>query len=173
MSCYYVNTLKAKFGRKISSEEANEQFDAIEDSMACLEALVDDSTSKDEENHNYGSIDVETLLDPAFGNLQFLTVEGDVPIGFLTPQDEDAKVIYLLISNGGSGTFTFTNGAVWTTNSNGEIDGVPWDSEGMGGDYGAVVICIHDGIGWVYMVFARNSIDFTATADVVDLYNWR
>ena len=174
MSCYYVNTLKAKFGRKITSEEANEQFNAIEQSMACLEALVDDSNSKDEENHNYGSIDIETILDPAFGNLQFLTVEGNVSIGLKNPQETDPKVIYLVIADGGDGSFTFNNGAVWTTNSNGEsVDGVPWDSQGMGGKYGSIVICIHDGFGWIYLVFARNDIDFTAVASIDDLYGWR
>jgi hypothetical protein len=174
MSCYYKNTLKAKFGRKITAEEANEQFNAIEKAMACLEALVDDSTSEDEENHNYGSVNTETILDPAFGNLQFLTVEGDISLEFITPGENDPKVIYLVIADGGEGTFKFSNGAVWTTNSNGEaIDGVPWNSQGLGGFYGSIVICIHDGIGWVYLVFARNDIDFEATAETEDLYNWR
>jgi|GEM_PF-6873071 len=174
MSCSYKNTLKAKFGRKISSEEANEQFEAIEIAMACLEKLADDASSKDEENHNYGSLNTETILDPAFGNLQFLTVEGNVSLGFIDPKEEDPKVIYLIIANGGNGSFKFNNGAIWSTDSNGSsIDGVPWDSNGTGGKYGSIVICIHDGIGWVYLVFARNDIDFTATADVSDLYNWR
>ncbi len=174
MSCYYVNTLKIEFGRKIASEEINIQFDAIERSMSCLEALVDEGQSEDEENHNYGSIGTETILDPAFGNLQFLTVEGAVSLGLKDPQVEDSKVIYLVIADGGDGSFAFTNGAVWTTGSNGaDIDGVPWDSQGMGGKYGSIVVCIHDGLGWIYLVFARNGIDFTAVPNLTDLYRWR
>lgn len=174
MSCYYVNTLKAKFGRKISSEEANEQFEAIEIAMACLEGLVDDSTSKSEENHNYGSVDTDTILDPAYGNLQYLTVEGHVSLGFVTPSDSDTKVIYLLVADGGEGSFEFNNGSVWSTNSSGlGVDGVPWDSNGTGGLYGAIVICMHDGIGWTYLVFARNDIDYEVAAEVADLYYWR
>lgn len=174
MSCSYTNTLKASFGRKISSEEANEQFNAIEKALACIEQLVDSSGSKDEESHNYGSLNSETILDPSYGNLQFITVEGNVSIGYVDPADEDPKVIYLLVADGGSGTFKFNNGAVWTTDSNGSaIDGKPWNSEGLGGLYGSIVICIHDGIGWMYLVFARNDIDFDAPAETDDLYNWR
>ena len=79
-----------------------------------------------------------------------------------------------MIADGGDGTFKFTNGATWSTDSNGStIDGIPWDSQGVGGNYGSIVICIHDGIGWVYLTFARNDIDFLATSDTNDLYNWR
>lgn len=174
MSCSYVNTLKASFARKVTSEEINEQFVAIELAMACIQALAEESNSEDEENHNYGSINTGTLLDPAFGNLQFITVEGNIELAFADPEEEDPKVIYLMIADGGDGTFKFTNGAVWSTDSNGStIDGVPWNSAGTAGKYGAIVICIHDGIGWIYIVFARNDIDFEAISNPADLYNWR
>ena len=174
MSCRYVNTLKADFGRKISSEEANEQFIAIEAAMACLEALTAQVGSKDTEIHNYGSINTTLVLDPAFGNMQKITVEGNVPLDFLNPQEQDPRVIYLLIEDGGDGSFTFPAGSAWSTNSHGaSITGVPWDSEGLGGNYGAMVTCIHDGVGWLYMVFARNDIDFNAVANITDVYSWR
>jgi len=174
MSCRYVNTLKAEFGRKITAAEANDQFIAIEAAMACLEDLSDKSDTKNEEIHNYGPVNDETILDPAFGNMQLITVEGNVDISFLAPESDDPKIVYLLVSDGGEGSFTMPNGASWATDSNGPgITGIPWNSQGLGGDYGALVVCIHDGVGWLYLVFARNDIDFTAIANVTDLYNWR
>jgi len=169
-----VNTLKAEFGRKISASEANEQFIAIEAALGCLEDLADQNETDDEEIHNYGSVDTETILDPSFGNLQLLTVEGNVAISFIPPEADDAKVIFLLIADGGSGSFTLPVGSAWATESNGSaITGVPWNTNGLGGEYGAVVICVYDDIGWLYQVFARNDIDFDAIPNVSDLFNWR
>lgn len=175
MSCRYVPVIKAEFGKKISAEEANAEFDAIEEAMGCLEALADSSTSEDEDIHNYGSVTTETILDPSFGNMQLLTVEGNVAIDFEAPDEDDPRVIYLLVADGdGSGSFTLPAGSAWATDSQGtSITGIPWDPGSLGGDYGAVVVCIYDSIGWVYMVFSRNDIDFNAIANVTDVYNWR
>ncbi|MHC5061705.1 MAG: hypothetical protein ACYTFK_11555 [Planctomycetota bacterium] len=173
MSCSYTPSLKAEFGRKISAAEAKEQFQAIEEAMACLENLASSVDSKDSEIHNYGPITVETILSPSYGNLQLLSVEGNVDIEFAQPGESDPRVIYLLIADGGSGSFNLPAGKVWATNANGAITGVPWDTAGLGGEYGAMVVCVHDGIGWMYLVFARNNIDFNAISTVADLYYWR
>jgi len=174
MSCRYERVIKARFGRKISAEEANAEFDAIEAAMTCLESLANSSTSVDSDIHNYGTITNETTLDPAFGNMQLLTVEGDVDLDFKAPDEDDPRVIYLLISDGGSGTFSFPSGSVWATKSQGtSVTGIPWDPTSLGGEYGAVVVCIYDSIGWIYMAFSRNDIDFNAAVNVTDIYSWR
>jgi hypothetical protein len=173
-SARYNNTLKAEFGRKISSQEANEQFIAIEAAMTCLQSLADDTTTENT-IHIYENIDGTTVLDPAFGNMQLITIEGTVEISFAEPQATDPKVIYLLIADGGDGLFKLPDGTSWTSLSQGiAVTGKPYNSEGLGGDYGAVVICIHDGTGWLHICFARNDIDFdAATMDIADVYGWR
>jgi hypothetical protein len=172
MTVRYTNTLKIDFGRKVSAAEANEQFEEIEKAMRGLESLAEQIQSPDTEIHNYGSVDDLTVLDPAFGNMQKLTVESLINLDFIDPQSDDPNVIYLLI--GGSGSFKFPDGTAWSTTSFGTtVSGKPWDSDGLGGDYGAMVICIYDGLGWLYMVFGRNNIDFTASMSVADLYRWR
>ena len=176
MSCSarYTNTLKAEFGRKISSEEANEQFTAIETALTCLESLANDTTT-DNTVHVYENTSGTVVLDPSLGNMQKITIEGTVEMSFSEPEDIDPKVIYLLIADGGDGLFKFPDGTSWTSLSQGtSITGKPYDSEGLGGDYGAVIICIHDGIGWLHICFARNDIDFdVATLDIADIYGWR
>jgi len=173
MTCRYTNTLKAEFGRKISSEEANEQFNAIEKAMACLEALADD-TATDNTVHVYENTDGTSILDPSFGNMQKITIEGTVELSFAEPEDDDPKVIYLLIADGGNGLFKFPAGTSWTSSSQGtDVTGKPYDSEGLGGKYGAVIICIHDGIGWLHICFSRNDIDFTGAMETADIYGWR
>ena len=177
MTCRYTPSILAEFGRKISAEEANKEFVAIETAMACLESLAEQITTKDQEIHNYGSIDNNTILDPAYGNMQMLTVEGNKSLDFIDPQDADPRVIYLLIADGGDadGTFTFPAGSAWSTDSYGaSVTGAPWaESSDLGGDYGAMVTCIYDGLGWLYLVFGRNGIDFGEAANVTDIYNWR
>lgn len=171
--CRYVNTMQAEFGRKISAEEANDQFDAIEKAMACLESLAEDTTT-DNTIHIYENVEGTTILDPAFGNMQLVTVEGIVEMSFSEPADDDPKVIYLLIADGGEGRFKFPAGTAWTTKSQGlNVTGKPWDSQGLGGKYGAVAICIYDGVGWIHICFSRNDIDFTGDPEIVDLYGWR
>jgi len=174
MTCEYINTLKAEFGKTITSEAANEQFDAIEAALGCLEDLASEINATHEVIHNWGTVNNTIVLDPSLGSLQFLTIEGDVEISIAKPEEADPNVIYLVIADGGSGRFNFPVGAVWSTDSRGaSIDGVPWDSQGTGGDYGAVILSLYDGEGWLYVVFSRNDIDFTASSDTDDLYNWR
>ena len=174
MSCRYERSIKASFGRKISAEEANAEFDAIEAAMACLENLASSSTSVDSEIHNYGTVTNESILDASNGNMQLLTVEGTVALDFEAPDEDDPRVVYLLIADGGDGAFIFPAGSAWTTKSQGtDVTGAPWDPDSLGGDYGAVVTCIYDSIGWIYMVFSRNDIDFTAAVNVTDIYSWR
>lgn len=170
----YEPVIKASFGRKISAEEANAEFDAIEVAMTCLESLANASTSVDTDIHNYGTVTNESILDPSFGNMQLLTVEGAVDLDFEVPDEADPRVIYLLIADGGSGSFTFPSGSVWATKSQGVgVTGIPWDPDSLGGDYGAVVVCMYDSIGWLYMAFSRNDIDFAAAVNVTDIYSWR
>lgn len=172
MSCRYTNTLKAEFGRKITAEEANQQFDAIETAMTCLEQLAE--SGSDTVIHNYGSVDGTVTLDPSLGNLQFITIEGDVSLGFSVPEENDPKVIYLLVEDGGDGRFIFPTGSAWASLSQGvAVTGKPWDSMGRAGDYGAVITCIYDNIGWLYLTHARKDIDTANASDLDDLYEWR
>jgi len=93
---------------------------------------------------------------------------------FGTPTKDDPKLITLLIADGGDGRFNLPSGAAWTSDANGDsMDGKPWDSEGLGGDYGALVTCMYDNTGWVFVIYARHDIDYSESPEVADLYKWR
>ncbi len=96
-------------------------------------------------------------------------------INVATPEDDEPRLITLVMADGGNGLFNFAVGQAWSTDSNGAtMDGKPWNAEWAVGDYGALVTCIYDGEGWLFIVFARNEIDYSKPlADVVDIYNWR
>jgi hypothetical protein len=174
MGCFYTPTLRAGFGRTVTFESINEQFDAIEAAWGCLEALIDTVEFNENNTYDNGTVITEYVFDPSLGSVHYLRLQGDVELSIAAPEEGDPVLITLVLADGGSGRFNFKSGATWTTDSNGTVmDSKPWDNEGLGGDYGAIVTCLYDGIGWVYMIFGRNDIDFTATAEPADIFNWR
>ena len=175
MSCpYYFPVIKAAFARVITDEEINNEFDQIERTFACIEAELDRSIHVNNSAIDLGIVSTSIVINPEDGVLQYITLDGDVEIMFNEPADDDPKLITLVLQDGGSGRFNFPSGSAWTSDSNGtSMDGKPWDTEGLGGDYGAIVTCLNDGIGWVFMIYARNDIDADAAVEAIDLYNWR
>jgi len=175
MSCsYYIPAIRAEFGRTITDTEIRNEFQAIEDAMQCVGDEMEGGSSNIVDHVDLGTITNATVISSANGLVQYMTAEGDIDIEIKVPDEFEPRLITLVIADGGNGRFNFPTGSAWTTSSNGSaMDGKPWDSDGLGGDYGAIVTCIYDGSGWLYLVFARNDIDFTATAEVEDIYRWR
>ena len=175
MTCpYYIPVIRAEFGRTITDKELWNEFQAIEEAMQCVGVEMQNTSSNVVNSIDLGTITDSTVIQSAFGLVQYLTVEGDVNIEVKVPDEFEPRLITLVIADGGDGRFNFPSGTAWATNSNGSaVDGKPWDSQGTAGDYGAIVTCIYDGSGWLYLVYARNDIDFTAAAEVDDMYKWR
>lgn len=174
MSCLYEPKIRAEFGKGITDDEIRAEFQAIEDTMLCVATAAEFESSTIETIVDLGAVVDSTVISSANGIIQYLTVEGDVQISIETPADEEPRLITLVIADGGSGRFNFPLGAAWASLANGvSMDGKPWDNDGLAGDYGAIVTCVFDGIGWVYMVFSRHDIDLDVSPSLVDLYRWR
>jgi hypothetical protein len=177
--CVYTPGLNIGFGRTVTWKAINDEFEAIEDAFQCLQDLLDTLEYTEITTYIDGGIQNEYFVDPGLGAIQRLTIEGDVTISINNPGETDYKLITLIIENGGDGSggdarYNLPAGTAWVTDSYGSsVDSKPWDTQGLGGRYGCAITCIWDGAGWVYLSFSRNDIDFTATADVADIYNWR
>ena len=170
----YTNTLQAEIGRIITSEALNAEFTAIEEAMGCIEGLILANKQIESTVHTYGSVSTTMTVIPSNGPTQKMMLVGDVDIYIANPGVNDSNIITLLLGDGGSGRFRFLTGAVWCSDSEGStMDGKPWDNNGAGGDYGAVVWLIYDGDGWFVLCFSRNDVDPDATADPTDLINWK
>ncbi len=175
MSCgAYIPSIKAEFGRTITDDEINFEFQAIEQFFACLCEAAGDSSVDIETVVDLGTVIDNVVINSSFGVVQYLTIEGDVQIDFAIPQETDPKLITLVIADGGNGRFNLPAGMAWTSDVSGlSIDGYPWDPQGLGGDYGAIVTCVYDNTGWIYIVFARHDIDLSVSPRLIDIYNWR
>jgi hypothetical protein len=190
MSCVYVPQIQAEFGKSITDEEINREFQEIERVFLCFEEMVGSIISTEDNVYDYGTLDNSYTLDPAFGVLQYMELQGDVELELSAPQHGDSRIITLVIANGGSlatnnyGRFNFRSGVVWTSMKDApEMDGKPWnmyanaigDTSGVQytGFYGAIVTCIHDGLGWTYLVFARHHLQINDPADPLDIYSRR
>jgi hypothetical protein len=170
----YVPVLKADFGRTITEAEINNEFEEIERIMECICTAMQTTTSNVSNFVNLGSVTNTTIISAADGLIQYLTVEGDIDLNVADPEEGEPRLITLVIADGGAGRFNFPAGATWTSDVAGDsMDGYPWDSQGLGGDYGALVTCVYDGEGWIFTVFGRHDIDYTVPAEVEDVYNWR
>lgn len=174
MTCSYVPQLKIGFAKTVTASDLNAEFDAIEAAFQCLEAALGDSEFTEDTEYIVGVVTETTLLEPSDGAVQFMTVAGDIQISLDEPTGNASRIVTLVIENGGSGRFNFPEGTAWTSSAQGDLmDGKPWEVNSGSGAYGAVVNCVWDGIGWLYMVFARHDIDQEATAKAVDIYGWR
>lgn len=175
MTCdVYIPVLKADFGRTITEAEINNEYEEIERILECIHDEMD-KVGSDFANFIYlGSVTNTVEIESADGLIQYMIVEGDVTINVVDPKPGEPRLITLVMADGGDGRFNFPTGAAWSSDVSGpSMDGYPWDSGELGGDYGALVYCVYDGEGWIFTVFGRHDIDFTAATRVIDIYNWR
>jgi hypothetical protein len=189
MSCLYVPQITAEFGKVITDAEINHEFDEIERVFLCFEEQIGSILSQETNIHNYGIIDNSYTLTPAFGVLQYMELQGDVELDLSAPEDGDPRLISLIIANAGGidtgnyARFNFRNGTVWSADRDNPMDGKPWNmfANLTGGEtgtqyegfYGCVVNCIHDGVGWVYIVFGRHHLNIAGALNPDDIYDWR
>jgi hypothetical protein len=190
MSCNYIPQISAEFGKTITDHEIDAEFQAIERAFDCFEEQIGNTQLKEENIYDYGIVDNSQTLDPAFGVLQYMELQGDVDLELSEPQEGDPRVITLVIANAGSvdqgnyGRFSFPDGTAWTADRDIPMDGKPWnmyanligDTSGTQyeGFYGAIVTCVHDGHGWLYMAYARHHLDINASEpNPDDIYDWR
>ena len=187
--CTYIPQITAEFGRVITSEEIDAEFQAIERAFQCFEEQIGSTLLKKEKIYNHGIIDNSYTVDPAFGIIHYLEIQGDTDLDLGVPQEGTSRLITLVINNAGSvesgdyGRFNFKSGVVWSADRDDVMDGKPWnmwanlDGTMTGtqyeGFYGAVVQCIYDGIGWLYLVYARHHLDIDGELNPEDIYDWR
>lgn len=188
--CLYIPQITAEFGKTITSDEIDHEFQEIERVFTCFEEQIGTLLTQEDNVYDYGIVDNSYTLDPAFGILQYLELQGDVELELSQPADGDPRIITLIIANAGSvdtnnyARFNFKSGVAWSADRDEPLmDGKPWnmyantvgDTSGTKyeGFYGAVVTCIHDGVGWVYLVYARHHLDINGTPDPNDIYDWR
>lgn len=172
--CKYEPRIQIGFGRTITSEVHNEEFQAIEEAFSCICDEVDRINECDAQVYDHGTVSGTYYIDPGLGLVHKMLCEGDVELIIETPDGVDPGLISLMIGDGGDGRFNFPVGASWSSDAQGvNMDGKPWDPEGTAGDYGAIVQCIYDDLGWVHVVFARHDLDQFGPAEVEDIYNWR
>jgi hypothetical protein len=157
--------------------------------LDCFEEQIGKIISTVDNIYNHGIIDNSYTMDPAFGVIQYAELQGDVELELSEPQEGDPRLITLILANAGSlatdnyGRFNFKSGTTWTSDRDDVMDGKPWnmyanmigDTSGVQyeGFYGAAVMCIHDGVGWLYLVFARHHLDIDNPAIPGDIYDWR
>lgn len=189
MSCSYVPIIKAEFAKVITDQEINHEFQMIEEAFLCFEEQIGSFLSTEDNIYDYGVIDNSYILNPAFGVLQYMEVQGDVELELSQPEPGTSRLITLVIGNAGSiaegnyGRFNFKSGVAWACDRDGSMDGKPWnmyaniigDTSGTQyeGFYGAIVNCIHDGVNWIYLVYARHHLDIWNDPIVGDIYDWR
>jgi len=172
--CGYIPVISADFGKAITRDEINNEFQAIEEALQCVQENIENISHTVVNIINHGSVTERIYIDSGGGLIQYMTVEDNVEIIINEPEVDDPRLITLVIADGAEGFFNFPEGMTWTSNAHGDgIDGKPWDTQGLAGDYGALVVCIYDGYGWIQMVYARHDIDYTAPADVDDIYRYR
>jgi hypothetical protein len=187
--CVYVPQITAEFGKTVTDDEINREFQEIERVFDCFAKSIGSNTETEENITDNGIVDNSYTIDPAFGTIQYLEIQGDTELDIETPELDDPKLITLVIANAGSvetgtyGKFNFKSGTVWTHDRDGAMDGKPWnmyanlDGSTNGtqytGFYGGIVQCIHDGAGWIYLVFARHHLDIFSAPNPDDIYDWR
>ena len=187
--CDYIPQITAEFGRTITDTEIDFEFQAIEDAFTCFEEQIGKITLTEDKIYNHGIVDNSYTIDPAFGIIHYLEVQGDTELFLEAPPDGTSRLITLIIGNAGSieggnyGRFNFKTGVVWTSDRDDVMDGKPWNmyanitGEMTGtlyeGFYGCAVQCIYDGVGWIYLVYARHHLDIWNPPIPEDIYDWR
>lgn len=190
MSCTYFPVITAEFGKIITDTEINHEFQMIEEAMTCFEEAIGSVTTTEENIYDHGIIDNSYTIEPAFGILHYMELQGDVELEIAQPPAGTSRLITLIIANAGSisegnyGRFNLRAGTVWSADRDDIMDGKPWnmyanltgDTSGTkyDGFYGAVVSCIHDGNNWIHLAYARHHLDiWAANPNPDDIYDWR
>ncbi len=188
--CVYIPQINAEFGKLITNEEIDREFQEIERVFECFEEQIGTVLTQEDNIYDHGVIDNSYVIDPAFGIIHYMEIQGDTELSLSEPQENDPRLITLVIANAGSidndtyGRFNFKEGTAWSHDRDDPMDGKPWnmyanlDGSTTGtqydGFYGGIVQCIHDGHGWIYLVFARHHLNiFDPTPDPDDIYDWR
>ena len=187
--CLYTPQITAEFGRTITDDEIDREFQEIERVFTCFAEVIGSELDFEENIYDHGIIDNSYTIDPALGVMQYMEIQGDTEITLDEPEDDDPKIINLVIANAGSvdtdtyGRFNFATGATWSHDRDDPMDGKPWnmyanlDGTTTGtqyaGFYGGVVMCIHDGVGWIHLVFARHHLNIFGALNPDDIYDWR
>lgn len=187
--CPYVPQITAEFGRTITDHEIWLEFQAIEEAFDCFVEQIGTHTTIEDSVYDHGLIDNSYIIDPAFGVIHYMEIQGDTNLMIDQPGEEDPKLITLIIANAGAietenyGRFNFKQGTVWSHDRDDVMDGKPWnmfanlDGTMTGtqypGFYGCAVQCIHDGIDWVHIVWARHHLNIFGEFNPDDIYDWR
>jgi hypothetical protein len=188
-TCSYIPQIKAEFGRTVTDHEIDAEFQAIERAFQCFEEQIGTILLSREKVYNHGIIDNSYTINPAFGIIHYLEIQGDTELQVDIPAPGTPRLITLVIANAGSvengdyGRFNFKTGATWSADRDHPMDGKPWNmypnltgaATGMPyvGFYGGVVQCVYDGIGWVHMVYARHHLAIDGNLNPDDIYDWR
>jgi hypothetical protein len=155
----YRNAYKGRANRKESAAHLREEFDRIEAAFATLQnqdtAYID--------IYNYGNSTSVSLIDPANGQMQEITLVADTLIQIKNPtsgSDSDSYRLSLMVHGGG---YKIING--WgpqTWKENGEDD---WLYMFTGGEKASAVLeFAFDGKAWVCAAFTKNNaFDFGDT----------
>lgn len=187
--CIYVPQISAEFGKTITNAEIDAEFQEIERVFDCFEEQIGTHTLDEENIYDHGLIDNSYTIDPAFGVIHYMEIQGDTSISIDPPGEDDPRLITLIIANAGSidndtyGRFDLRDGTCWTHDRDVPMDGKPWnmyanlDGSTNGtqyeGFYGCAVQCIYDGTGWIHIIWARHHLDIFSALNPDDIYDWR
>ena len=187
--CTYTPQISAQFGKMITDEEIWREFQAIEEAMLCFVEAIGSVTASEDTIYDHGVVDNSYTINPAFGVIHYLEVQGDTNLTISPPEDGDPKLITLIIANAGAietenyGRFNFKAGTVWSHDRDDVMDGKPWNmfanltgrEEGNQymGFYGCAVQCIYDGTGWLHIVWARHHLNIFGEFEPDDIYDRR
>lgn len=187
--CIYVPQINAEFARTITDAEINFEFQEIERVFDCFTEVIGSTLLEEDTIYDHGIIDNSYTIDPAFGIIHYMEIQGDTELTVDDPGEDGPRLITLIIANAGAvetdnyGRFNFKEGTVWSHDRDDPMDGKPWnmyanlDGTMTGtqyeGFYGCAVQCIHDGVGWVHLVYARHHLDIFNAFNPDDIYDWR
>lgn len=187
--CVYIPQITAEFGKTITNHEIDLEFQEIERVFTCFATSIGSELNQEDRIYDHGIIDNSYVIDPAFGVIHYMELQGDTEIAIADPEEDDPKLITLIIANAGSitndtyGRFNFKTGATWSHDRDDPMDGKPWNmfanldgsqnGDQYAGFYGAAVQCIHDGVGWIHLTFARHHLDIFSALNPKDIYDWR
>ena len=149
----YSNGYKGRANRQESASHLRDEFDRIEASFVALQNL--NTSYSVIYNHEGGT--GYSLIDPANGQMQEITLSEDTLIEIKSPGSESSSVSHrLTLIVHGSG-FKIING--WgpqTWKEEGNADWM-WIYTGLGEKAGALLEFAFDGMAWCCVAFSRNS----------------
>lgn len=188
--CTYVPQITAEFGKTITNDEIDREFQEIERVFTCFAESIGSELEQTDRIYDHGIIDNSYTINPAFGVIHYAELQGDTEITIAPPDADDApRLITLIMANAGAvetnnyGRFNFKTGSAWSHDRDDPMDGKPWNmfanldgstnGDQYAGFYGCAVQCIHDGLGWVHLTFARHHLDIFSALNPDDIYDWR